>query len=153
MQDYLVVFNLGDKAQQVSIKSNGVAYEQVAGQAATSGPGQLVFDLPPYSYSIVRSTAAVENSMINRVALGNSYEENDRLFLPVEISFEKPEQLNLAKLSFYKHVDNGHKEMFAFDITEPYRAVVTPDVLKGVKKITIEATNLNGQTLSKTFEL
>lgn len=153
MRDYLVLFNLGGEPQQVSMSDEGMVYEQLAGVTASAGNGQLSFDLPPYSYSLLRSTAPLVSSPITQITLAPLYEENDRLFVPIEVDFEKADQLNMAEMSFYKHLDNGEKELFAFDVTEPYRAVVPVDVLAGVAEITVEATNLSGQSLSKTFTL
>jgi glycosidase len=153
MHDYLLVFNLSGQTQDISMSNDGLMYEHIAGVDVSTGNGQLNFDLAPYTYSIVRSKTPRAPSTIKSISPAPSYEENDRLFLPIKVEFENTEQFNIAKLSFYKHLDHGRKELFAFDTTAPYRAVVSTDVLEGVKTITVEATNLNGQTLSKEFKL
>ena len=153
MQDYLLVFNLSEKTQDVSIRDDGLSYEHVAGASVNAGSGQLHFNLPPYSYSIVRSTMPRVSSAIKDVSLAPLYEKNDRLFVPVKVNFENDERLNMAKMTFYKHIDNGEKALFAFDATKPYRAVVPADVLDNVNEITVEVTNLSGQSLVKTFRL
>jgi glycosidase len=153
MQDYLLVFNLGDQEQKVNVNHDGLTYEQVAGDKVSVASHQLHFNLPPYSYSIVRSKTPRISSKITEVSLAKIHDENDRRIIPINVEFENPDQLNIAKISFYKHLGNGEKQLFAYDTTLPYRAVVPFDVLADIEEITVEATNFSGQRLSKTFRL
>ena len=153
MQDYLVVFNFSDQTQKASVDAQGMEYESVKGASVNMSNGTVNLELPAYSYAIVRSKTPLASSTLVDIKQEKSYSENDRVFLPFDVSFEGPAKLNLAEVSFYKHLADGTKERFAFDTTAPYRAVVTPDVLEGVSDITVTAQNFAGQSISKTFSL
>jgi hypothetical protein len=91
------------------------------------------------------------HSRITGIQMTPKYEENDRVFLPIEVEFDNPEQFNMAHLDFYAVDAAGEERLIAFDTTAPYRAVLMPDQLEGVDKIKVVANNYSKQSVSKTF--
>jgi hypothetical protein len=59
----------------------------------------------------------------------------------------------VAEVSFFAVDANGEERYLATDNTQPYRAVVMPDVLAGVKQVKVVAKDTSGNDMSKTFDL
>lgn len=154
MQDYLVVFNFSTTKQTVSMNRNTLNYDVVSGEGTVTENGdQIRFDLPPLTYTLAVSKGTFSPSNILDIHLQARYEDNDRIFLPVDVHFENTAQFNIAKVDFYAIDENGKESLIAFDTTAPYRAVLMPAQLNGVKQIKIVASNNAEQTVSKRFEL
>lgn len=151
MYDYIVVFNFDEQPQRVEMSKSAVSYSVLSGAPMRGSERHLHFELPPYSYSVVRSNEPINASSILSIKPEKEYQENQRLFLPVAIEFEQAAKFNVAEVKFFKHLENGEKQLFAYDTTPPYRAVVAPEVLQNVKKITISARNLQGQRLDYSY--
>jgi glycosidase len=151
MHDYLIVFNFDSQSQRVEIKKSADSYSLIDGVPVLNTHQHLQFQLPPYSYSLVRSNEPIDASRISTLRAEKEYNENGRLFLPVNVQFEQNKPFNITELKFFKHLDNGKTQLFAYDTTPPYRAVVAPEVLQNVKKITISASNFQGQTIDYSY--
>lgn len=159
LKDYMAVFNFSNAPQQVRIASNGVPYSKLSDSASTmtQANGQLMFDLAPLSYILLRSQQALSSSNIKTISMLDKYEDNERIFLPVELSFENSRELHLARVEFYaiEKLANGEvaQTLIAYDTTFPYRAVLMKHQLKDAQQIKVIATNGAGQQVSRSFEL
>jgi hypothetical protein len=133
--------------------TNNLNYENVAKTTAKveQSGDQLAITLEPLSFVLLRSSDSFMHSRITGIQMTPKYEENDRVFLPIEVEFDNPEQFNMAHLDFYAVDAAGEERLIAFDTTAPYRAVLMPDQLEGVDKIKVVANNYSKQSVSKTF--
>lgn len=154
MHDVLLVFNLSTQAQKFEMDANNNVYEHLAGNNNVSSEGNMLrFNLPPLSYSIVESAEPMQFSSIVNIEIQTTYAENERVFIPVDITFENTERLNLAKLSFYGKRSNGEQTLIATDTSFPYRAVVIPEYLNEFVAIKVVASNYNDQIIEQESDL
>ncbi|MDT0596225.1 alpha-amylase family glycosyl hydrolase [Glaciecola petra] len=154
MQDLLVVFNLSTHAQQFEISAEQKSYKYVAGEGKVKKiDDTLQFDMPGLSYSLFESIEPISYSTISKVEIQASYEENDRVFIPVDITFDKPERFNLAKLTFFGVRANGEETQIATDTTFPYRAALMPELLSEFIDVRVVATNYREQSKEHTARL
>ncbi len=154
--DHMAIFNFSTKRQQLSTSVGNLTYKKIAGSDDSSlsqSGDQLQLELAPLSYVLLQSTQPIAQSRIRDIMLRDSYRNDGRVFLPVNLGFSNPEQFNLARVEFYDVSEPNKRELIAFDTTAPYRAVLTPEIAKEITKIEIQADNFSGQTLSKSFEL
>jgi glycosidase len=154
--DHLVVFNFSTQQQQTSMSVGSLEYEKLSGhtnsKVALSGD-QLMLDLAPLSYILLKSNIPLAKSMVQDISMQARYEENQRIFLPFEISFNNPEQFNFAQIKVFTIDDDGQKTLLAFDTTPPYRAILLPKQLANITKLEVQADNFQGQTKTKVFDL
>jgi len=154
--DHLVAFNFSTLPQKMSMGVGFLEYEKLAGhinnKVELSGD-QLMFDLAPLSYIALKSNIGLVKSMVQDIRMLPNYKENGRVFLPIELSFNNPEQFNFAKIKVSTIDDSGQKTLVAFDTTEPYRAILLPEQLINIKQIEVQADNFQGQTKTKVFDL
>jgi glycosidase len=153
MHDYLIVFNFSNQPRVTEIDAQGLTYTAIDGVTPIAKNETITFSLPPNSYSVTRSTKPLPASTLKSIKQGKSYTKDERLFVPFELEFERPERINLAKLEVYKHTSNQQKQRIAFDTTYPYRAIIPVASLEGAQRITITVTNLAGQKISKELTL
>lgn len=154
MKDLLVVFNLSTQAQQFKIGAEQKTYNYVAGSGKATQMGDtLQFDLPALSYSLVESLEPISYSTITNVEIQASYKENDRVFIPIELTFDNPQNFNLAKLTFYGVRANGQEILIASDTTFPYRAVLMPELLSEFIDVKVVASNYNERKIEQTARL
>jgi glycosidase len=151
--DHLLVFNFSTSSQQTSISTGNVKYEKVAGNVnntLTQSVDQLKLHLAPLSYTLLKSAQAIAHSMVTDIKMLPIYEENERVFVPFELSFDNSEQFNFAQIKVSSIDVDGQKTFLAFDTTKPYRVVLMPKQLVNISKIEVESDNFNGQT--KVFD-
>lgn len=156
MVDHLVVFNFSNEQQQVSMGVGTLEYEIISADSNNSAVlsgDQMLMDLAPQSYILLKSTSPIVKSMVQDIRMLPVYEENERVFLPFELSFSNPEQFNFAQIIVYQLDKNGEKTRLAFDTSSPYRAVLLPSQLQGLTKIEVKADNFKGQIKTKVFDL
>jgi len=156
MIDHLVVFNFSNQRQQIVKNLGLVNYKKLTGHAnntVTNTDDGLSITLAAQSYVVLKSDKPIAPSVVKNIHLGPVYEENERAFMPFEITFKHPEQLNVVQLSVYKLDEDGHKTLISFDTTAPYRAVLFPSQLKQINKIEIQVDNFAGQVSSQVFDI
>ena len=156
MIDYLAVFNFSDQTQRIDKDVGTLQYDVLAGNMSNSvnqKDEKIEMMLAPQSYILLRSTTPIVKSMVDDISMGKPYEENERVFLPFDLSFTNESQLNLAQITVYQLGQDGQKTRIAFDTTRPYTAVLLPSQLQSIQKIEVEADNFSGQTTSKVFDL
>lgn len=156
MIDHLVVFNLSSQQQQTSIGVGFLEYEKLAGDANSKielSGDQLMIDLPPLSYIVLKSNIPLSKSRVLDIKLASSYEESERVFLSFDLTFSSPEQFNFAQVNIYAIDEDGQKSLLAFDTTAPYRAILLPDHFEKISQIEVKADNFQGQTKTKVFDL
>jgi hypothetical protein len=137
----------------VSFKVDSLSYKTLVGNKVSVKQGMLSTKLEPLSYTLVRAEQAHKGSEIFDIDMSGQYTENERVFLPVNLSFGRQQALAVAEVSFFAVDANGEERYLATDNTQPYRAVVMPDVLAGVKQVKVVAKDTSGNDMSKTFDL
>jgi glycosidase len=154
MQDVLIAFNLSTTPQNLALDSMGNNYRHLAGNNdIVLSDSAVTFNLPALSYTIVESVNTLAHAKVTEINIGQQYAENDRIFIPVDISFESSAQLNVVALSFYGKLENGQYEQFASDISYPYRAVVVPETLEKYSHVKVIVDNFDGQQLEARKDL
>lgn len=156
MMDHLLVFNFSTQSQQINMMTSEVQYEKVVAHAdstITQSSGAISIEIAPLSYTLLRSTQALAHSMVTEISIQKVYEENDRVFIPFELSFEKPGQFNFAQITVSTIGLDGQTTPVAFDTTPPYRAILTPEQVLNIHKIKVQSDNFNGQKVTKVFDL
>lgn len=155
MIDHFVLFNFSDRPQEISIGIGSLNYEKLSGAPsntlAISGD-QMLLSLAPQSYLLLKANQALNKSIIDDIRMQPSYEENERVFIPFELSFDNPEQFNFAQISVFAVAENGQKTLVSFDTTAPYRAILTASQKQGLRQIEVQADNFNGQIKTKLFD-
>jgi glycosidase len=156
MIDHLVVFNFSNQQQQTSLSIGSLEYEILSADQdntmSLSGD-QLMLDLAPQSYIILKSQTPVVKSMLQEIKMLPMYTKNERVYIPFELLFNNPEQLNLAQIKVYQLDENGQKTLLSFDTTQPYRAILLPSQMQGLTKIEVHGDNFKGQAKIKVFDL
>lgn len=150
-RDHLILFNLSGQEQSVSIDSMGLDYGIIGSSAQVTmqqSDSKLTIALPSRSYVALRSVQAIPAVQISELAIGNTYEENDRVIFPVNLSFAQSQDLSLAEVSIYAVHPNGTEHLLAVDPTPPYRAVVMPELIVEGARIKAVAHNHAGQTIA-----
>lgn len=156
MIDHLVVFNFSKQQQQTSIGVGFLEYEKLAGNTNSKfelSGDQLMIDLAPLSYMVLKSNIPLSKSRVLDVNLQSSYEENERVFLSFDLTFTSPEQFNFAQIKVYAVDQDGQKTFLTFDTTAPYRAILQPEQVENLSQIEVLADNFQGQTKTKVFDL
>jgi hypothetical protein len=156
MIDHLVVFNLSSQQQQTSIGVGFLEYEKLAGDTNSKielSGDQLMIDLPPLSYIVLKSNIPLSKSRVLDIQLESAYEESERVYLSFDLTFSRPEQFNFAQLNVYAIDQDGQKTFLAFDTTAPYRAILLPEQFEKISQIEVKADNFKGQTKTKVFDL
>jgi glycosidase len=153
LSEYIAIFNMGTDTQEVSFKVDSLSYKTLVGNKVSVKQGMLSTKLEPLSYTLVRAEQAHKGSEIFDIDMSGQYTENERVFLPVNLSFGRQQALAVAEVSFFAVDANGEERYLATDNTQPYRAVVMPDVLAGVKQVKVVAKDTSGNDMSKTFDL
>jgi glycosidase len=155
MIDHLLIFNFSTQSQQVNMATSDVQYEKVVADddsAFTQTADGLNLELAPLSYMLLRSKHALAHSMVTEISIQNIYEENERVFIPFELSFEQAAQFNVAQITVSTIGVDGQKTQVAFDTTPPYRAILMPEQLLNITHIEVQSDNFNGQNITKTFD-
>lgn len=155
MIDHLVVFNFSTQQQQTSMSVGSLEYEKLSGHTNSTvelSGDQLMLNLAPLSYILLKSNIPLAKSMVQDISMQPSYEENDRVFLPFDLTFNNPEQFNFAQIKVFSIDAKGQKTLLAFDTTAPYRAILLPTLLVNISKIEVQADNFKGQTKTKVFD-
>ncbi|WP_371194685.1 alpha-amylase family glycosyl hydrolase [Glaciecola sp. SC05] len=159
LHDYMAVFNFSNESQKVSMPKSAVPYSVLSESASsmTQTQEQFMFELAPLSYILVRSQDPLPASNIQEINMLAKYEENERIFLPIELSFAPSQEFNIAHIKFYAIKNSGSGDvsetLIAYDTSFPYRAVLMPQQLENVQQIKVLATNSAGQVMTRTFEL
>lgn len=155
LDDYLVVFNFSTKTQAFEMNVDGINYIKVAGNDKNThgvSGDNINIVLAPLSYRVLKSDKPISSSLVDRITMKASYEENDRVFIPFDIEFAKPAQFNMATIEVYDVSVKGKKELLTFDTTPPYRAVLLPKDLFGVTKIKVVANSFTGPIKAQIFD-
>ncbi|WP_250884045.1 alpha-amylase family glycosyl hydrolase [Glaciecola sp. XM2] len=153
-QDYLVVFNFSTEPQNVELQNHGVAYaiEGDSQGALKQSEDSMDIELPPLSFALLRSQAPLPTSKILAASIQAPYEENDRIFIPLDLTFEEGNGFNMASVEFYA-MQGDIESLVSFDTTYPYRAVLMKAQLEGVTSIKAEVTSQHGQVVTNNFQL
>ncbi len=154
--DHMAIFNFSNEIQNFTTSVGNLTYKLLAGDdknnIAQSGD-QLQVMLHPLSYVLVKSNEPVTQSRVRGITMRNSYVDNDRFLIPINLEFSNPEQFNLAQVRFYDTSVPGEKKLIAFDTTAPYRAILLPEIAQKITSLEVEADNFAGQTITRSFTL
>lgn len=155
--EYLVLSNMGTEAKFVSLNVDASSYELIY-QYATNNDvkienGELTTELAPLSIKLLKATEKAKIAELNSVELSATYTENNRVFIPANVSFNQDNALNLARVAFYAVNENGQESLISQDTTLPYRAIVMPERLENVKAIKVIASNMMGKSVESSMAL
>ncbi|WP_395338056.1 alpha-amylase family glycosyl hydrolase [Ningiella sp. W23] len=155
--EYLIAFNLSNAARQFKLAVDSNEFEHVytlGGKVEHQiEQGVLSLEMPKLSAIVLAAKTPVPTASIAQVNIADIFEENDRSFIPVEVAFKTPHATNLAKVSYFFVNADGSERFIAADDTAPYRAIVMPEQLEGIKEIRVEVSNFANETLSKSMTL
>jgi len=151
--EYLAIFNMGMQTRNVSLKVDSLSYSSLFGNNAKVQQGKLSTTLEPLSFVLLKAEQMHKGSEIFDIIMPGTYTDNDRLFIPVNLTFGEQKALPFAEVDFYL-VDKDDVETFiAMDNTQPYRAVVMPDAIESVKELKVVVRDGAGNEMSKRFTL
>lgn len=156
-QEYLILFNLSSQQQDVTIPVDSQTFETVyrLGEMQNPKVEQSLLSVPMSSLSmlVLKAKDPVPTASIANVNIEAIYAENERHFIPVNVTLETSHASSLLKVSFYFIDANGLETFIAQDNTYPYRAIVMPEQMQGVSSIRVDVSNYAGQTMSKTLKI
>jgi hypothetical protein len=151
--EYLAIFNMGTQTRNVAIKVDSYSYSTIFGNKAKVQQGMLSTTLEPLSFVLLKAEQQHTGSEIFDIKMLSAYSENDRLFLPINLTFGKQKALPFAEVDFYLVATDGSETFVSMDNTRPYRAIVLPNVIKGMKELKVLVRDGAGNEMSKRFEL
>jgi glycosidase len=156
-EQYLAIFNLSEDTQTVTVAADSESFETIytLGDVAEPkiGDGQVMTSMEGLSSLVLKAKQSAPVSEIATLNIQDIYSENDRQFIPVNVSFSSQHTNKLIEVRFYAADAQGNTQFLAADNTSPYRAVVLPEQLEGVVKIMVEANNYNGQTVKAELSI
>ena len=87
MHEYLAVFNMDTQERRVDIAVDASGYQTIDGIEGETANNTLTFSLPGLSYSLMKSNQPISYASIESVNVGNSYMDNNKHVVPVEVNF------------------------------------------------------------------
>lgn len=151
--EYLAIFNMGKQTQNITIKADSLSYSSVVGNTAKVHQGQLSTTLEPLSFVLLKADQKHKGSEIFDVTMPGVYNDNDRVFLPVNLSFGERKALPFAEVDFYLVNSAGMETFISMDDTQPYRAIVMPEIAEFAKELKVVVRDGEGNEMSKRFSL
>ncbi|WP_229333565.1 alpha-amylase family glycosyl hydrolase [Glaciecola sp. MH2013] len=151
--EYIAIFNMSTQTQEVALKVDSLSYESIVGGKAAIQNGELKTKLEGLSFTLLRAEQTHKGSEVFDIEMGGKYAENERVFLPVTLRFGKQQALSLADVSFFAVDKEGNETFLASDNTQPYRAVVMPELIEGMQQLKVVAKDSSGNDMSKSFAL
>nr|WP_241664483.1 alpha-amylase family glycosyl hydrolase [Ningiella ruwaisensis] len=155
--EYLVLMNSSNETQTLELPVDANQYEIIYALKQPAeikvNEGFLSTKLAPLSLVVLDAKSAVGHAALTEISIGDMYEENDRVFIPAEVSFENNLATNLINVEFYAVDSMGNEVLLASDNTHPYRAVVMPSVLDATATIKVRASNYADQTIETSLEI
>ncbi|MEQ3653782.1 MAG: alpha-amylase, partial [Glaciecola sp.] len=115
--------------------------------------GSLTTTIEPLSFVLLKADQVHKGSEIFDVKMSEKYTDNERVFLPVNLSFGSQQALQVADVSFYAVDESGAETFLSNDDTSPYRAVLLPEQLEGVTQLKVIVKDSSENEMSKTFKL
>jgi hypothetical protein len=151
--EYLAIFNMSTETRNIAIKADSLSYASIFGNKAKVKRGELSTTLEPLSFVLLRSEQKHKGSEIFDITMPGTYSDNDRLVLPVNLSFGKQKALPFAEVDFYLVNTDGNETFISMDNTQPYRAIVLPTALEGMSELKVIVRDGVGNEMSKRFAL
>jgi hypothetical protein len=151
--EYLAIFNMGMQTQNVLLKVDSLSFSSVFGNNAKVQQGKLATTLEPLNFVLLKADQIHKGSEIFDIMMPRSYIDDERLFIPLNLIFGEQKVLPFAEVDFHL-VDKDTIESFiAMDNTQPYRAVVMPEVIESMKELKEVVRDGAGNEMSKRFTL
>ncbi len=153
MREYLAIFNMSTETQKVALNVDSLSYASVIGNKAKVSQGSLTTTIEPLSFVLLKADQVHKGSEIFDVKMNDKYTDNERVFLPVNLSFGSQQALQVAEVSFFAVNESGSETFLSNDDTSPYRSVLLPEQLEGVKQLKVIVKDSSDNEMSKTFDL
>nr|WP_297347252.1 alpha-amylase family glycosyl hydrolase [uncultured Glaciecola sp.] len=151
--EYLAIFNMGMQTRNVSIKVDSLSYSSVFGNKAQVKQGKLTTTLEPLSFVLLKAQQVHKGSEIFDIIMPGIYTDNERLFIPLNLIFGEQKALPFAEVDFYLVDKDGAEFFIAMDNTQPYRAIIIPEMLTSMVQLKVVVRDGAGNEMSKRFTL